>query len=812
MRRYRKLITTYGNGVALWGNAEKLLAGILAMILLIVNPVIAFPSKQPSYEQAVARWPDMRRPVTFLGCKDHPDEFGVMWNGNLSTTTRTLVDADRRLFRDREDDSLQVSFSIGEKPNFQNRDVEDGSTDPSLAEGYLPITQVRLKKDDVVLLQEAFASGEQAGGTAAWNAPVFLRVRFTVEQAGTSASPIRLWAQMAKNHTRYAMSTRRNVRIDFVAPEYGRKLQVVGNSLVDSRGLVVMLAEQGFRFHSKLPEALNSVALEVSQLDRNVCEFSLPRKTGAVLDLIFPFLPVPEEKITSIRRVDCAKAREAIVKFWKGEIARGMQVYVPEEPLNNLWRFSVPLSFVTADAYPNGDRVLKTSPHHYEAYWVTPMSMNLQELMQRGYLEEVAAYLDPFLDSERRRPVPNTGSSFSSIKGFISGPSEHLAIGWVSDHGAILWAASEYFLLTRDQKFLDRWLPTMLEGLEWIAREREYTKRGGGLGAGLMPAGRATDAEMQSNFVWSDAWVYRGLAAVSRVLQAINHRAASRWARERDDYRATFQKIFKDAIQRTIRWTDPSGAQIPFVPWELSQTNADNLHQFYLDTGPMFLGVAGLADPGDEIMTWAMKWLTEGPDSKRYNPDWSDHSERPSLRFEMPSGEPCYSWNIYLRFLRNEREKFLEGFYSLCAGAVSRKFLGGVESRDGIQALPVMNAVIANHLRNMLIFEDEGSRGIHLLRNSPGSWLRAGKQIRVERAETYFGRMGYKVSSLGEQIEAEIESPSRERLDWVRLHLHHPEGRPIRGASVNGMAVSPISSNIVEIKNPSGTLKVIVQF
>ena len=800
------------------GFEEKMIARILSAILLITTPaaafqVIALPSGEPSYEQAVARWPDQRRPIAFLGCKDHPDEFAIMWNGNLSLTTNMLTDADKRLFRDRMDDSLQVSFSIGDKPHFENRDVEDGSTEPSLMEGYLPITRVTLKKNDVVLLQEAFAVNERGGGTAAWNAPTFLRVRFTVQQTGTGASPIRLWAQMAKSHTSYAMSTRRNVRINPVAPAYSRKLRAVGDSLQDSRGLVVMLAEQGFQFYPELPDALNSVALRESQLDRNLCEFQLPRKAGAVLDLIFPYLPVSEEKATSVRRLGFEQARQLIVKFWKDEITKGMQVEVPEEPLNNLWRFSVPLSFITADAYPNGDRVLKLSPRNYEAYWVTPNAMNLQELIQRGYLEEVAAYLNPFLDAERRRPVPNTGSSFSSTKGFISGPNEHVAISWVSDHGAILWAASEYYLLTRDQKFLDRWLPTMLDGLEWIAHERERTKLRGGKDAGLMPPGRATDAEMQSNFVWSDAWTYRGLAAVCHVLEAINHKEASRWVRERDDYRATFQKAFRDQIQQTIRWTDPSGAQIPFVPWELSQSNADNLHQFYLDTGPMFLGVAGLVDPGDETMTWAMKWLTEGPDSNRAYPDWSDYSERPSLPFEMSSVEPCYSWNVYLRFLRNEREKFLEGFYSLAAGAVSRKFLGGVETRDGIQALPVMNAVINNHLRNMLIFEDEGGRGIHLLRNTPSAWLVAGKQIRVERAETYFGRMSYKISTLSAQrIEAEIQSPSRERADWIRLYLRHPGGKPIRSASVNGLPLTPVSVDVLEIKNPSGILKVVVEY
>jgi hypothetical protein len=546
-------------------------------------------------------------------------------------------------------------------------------------------------------------------------------------------------------------------------------------------------------------------------MDRNVAEFEIPGQQGAGVELILPFLPASEALIAGARRLSHQAAREAVKRCWNNEIGRGMQVQVPEQALNNIWRFTVPLSFMTADRYPNGDRVLKTSSHHYEAYWPTPMSMNVVDLAARGYGEAVTAYLTPFLDKERYRPVPNTGASFYSTRGFISGPGEHLLISWVGDHGAILWAASEYYLLTRDQRFLERWLPAMLEGLEWIAREREYTRMRGGPAAGLMPAGRGTDDERQANFVWVDAWIYRGLESVCRVLSATGHRDAARWARERDDYRATFQKALRAQIQRTFTWTDRTGERIPFVPWELSQTNADNLHIFYLDGGPMFLGVAGLEDPDADTMTWAMKWLNEGPDAGTASPDWSDFSDRPSLRFEMSSVEPCYSWNVFLRFLRNEREKFLEGFYSLAAGAVSRRFLGGSEHRDGIQNLPVMNAVVCTHLRNMLLREN--GRGLELLRNAPSSWFLPGREIRVSGGETYFGAAGYHLKSVSaRRMEAEIDTPARERPAWIRLHLFHPEGRALRSATSNGAAARVLSATALEIPDPPGKLKIVAEF
>jgi hypothetical protein len=784
----------------------------VAILIVTVICVGAAFSEEPSYEQALARWADTTRPIAFLGCKDHPDEFGVMWNGNLTLASPALIDGDLRMFKDRKDESLQVSFSFGDKPDFQGRDREDGSAEPSLAEGYLPMTQVKIRKNDVVLKQEAFVSSSD--GTClvgAWNDPVFLRVRFTVLEAGKGSSPIHLWAQFARNHTHYAMREVSNVRIQFVAPLYPRTLQQSGNALQDSRGLVLMASPQGFKFHQELPAALDSIAARESQLDRNVCEFTLQRSVGSSVELVLPFVATAPDKVAAVRPQGFPEAHQSVAKSWKSEISRGMQIEVPEEPLNNLWRFNVPLSFMTADSYPNGDHILKTASHGYEALWTTPNSINMVDLIRRGYFEEVAAYIAPLLDMSRQQAVPNTGVSFSSSRGFLGSPSDYMAINWVTDNGAALWAASEYYLMSRDEKFLARSLPAMLESLEWIARERGRTKLRGGSAAGLMPAGRFTDAENQANFFWNDAWTYRGLSSVCRVLDAIGHKDAARWAGERDEYRSMFRKTFAEQVQRTNRWQDKSGAWLQFIPFRLGQVAMEDPQYFYLDAGPMMLGVAGLIDPKDETMTWAMKWLTEGPNSAG-DPDWQDWTRPASLRYEMSSLEPCYSWNIHLRFLRGEREKFLEGVYSLAAGSVTRRYLGGYEHRNGIQALPVTNSALDTHLRNMLVIEDEGGQGLELLRNSPSAWLRPEKRIRVDRAQTWFGPLNFRVTSSAARVEAEIETPARKAPQWIRIYLNHPEGKALRSVTVNGAPVAPAAANSVDIRNPAGTLKVVAEF
>jgi hypothetical protein len=768
---------------------------------------------EPSYERAAALWPDIRRPITFVGCKDHSDEFAVMWNGNISTQTATATDADRKLFAQRSGESLQLTFSLGERPRFETRDQEDGSTTPSLREGYLPVAEIERRENGLDVAEQAFASDAHGSCvTEHWDSRVYLRLRFTIRAAGTGSGPVKIWAQIAPNHTSYNTSARRNIRIIPVAPDYPRALRQEGSRLLDSRGLAVMSANRAFRFHSRLEPPAASIAVRELHLDRNVAEFELPRAQGATVELVIPFVPAPASEVEAVGRMSHEQALVSLTHCWRREIGRGMQISVPDAALNDLWKFAGVLSFITADGYPNGEKILKTGPHQYEACWPTLMAMNVAALTRMGYSNDVAPYLRPFLDARRRRPVPNTGASYLSATGFLSGPGEHIAISWISDHGAILWAASDYYLITRDSGFLEQWLPVLLDGVDWIAREREQTRRAGGPGAGLMPPGRATDEEMQSNFVWNDAWTYRGLDAVCRLLKTIGHPGAERCERERLDYRDVFQKAFRNQVRRTLRWVDPRGAEIPFIPWELSQKGTESLHAFYLDTGPMVLGATGLMDPNDETMTWAMQWLTEGPDAGKGSPDWSDWKERPSLRYEMSSAEPAHSWNIALRFLRNERIPFLEGFYSLAAGAVSRKFQGGVETRDGINSVPLTNAVLATHLRNMLVFESPEEGSLEILRNSPSAWLSPGREVRVENAPTYFGETTFRIRSTSSGVEADVQLPKRNPVRTFKLHLVDPRGRPLRKVLVNGTAAPLDGPDTVKIELPPATLKIIAEF
>jgi hypothetical protein len=88
----------------------------------------------------------------------------VMWNGNVSATPGDLItEADLRLFTKAKEEAELISFSIGEHPSFEHRRDDDGSTEPSLLEGDLPVSEVKMRSGDTVLLEEALVVDSLAG-------------------------------------------------------------------------------------------------------------------------------------------------------------------------------------------------------------------------------------------------------------------------------------------------------------------------------------------------------------------------------------------------------------------------------------------------------------------------------------------------------------------------------------------------------------------------------------------------------------------------------------------------------------------------
>lgn len=368
--------------------------------------------------------------------------------------------------------------------------------------------------------------------------------------------------------------------------------------------------------------------------------------------------------------------------------------------------------------------------------------------------------------------------------------------GWRTDHEApVLWTdwgrsafgdaqaagvslrQSEHALLTGDEKFIEEYVPAIVKSCEWIRDARKNTGHGGV--EGILPGAVATDEGKQVQAIWNDGWNYKGLITAVRLLKRIKHARASEFEAEARDYRQRFRAAYVEAARHTPTWLDAAGKLHSRPPRNLSGDKSWGLdHAFYLDCGPLFLVFAGLMDAEEDLMRTARLWFREGPPRKTYK-DNGQCWQPASLRHEISSCEPCYSWVYFHSWQMGDRPRFLEAMYSLYTGAASRQTHTVCETRGGITG--VTPCLPGAWLVRLAVVDDQiRDNELHLLRLCPLAWLTTDKEASFERLPTEFGPLTLKVKLADGGKTLRVAFSPRFRITPQRVMLHVP---PLEGLS-----------------------------
>ena len=89
-------------------------------------------------------------------------------------------------------------------------------------------------------------------------------------------------------------------------------------------------------------------------------------------------------------------------------------------------------------------------------------------------------------------------------------------------------------------------------------------------------------------------------------------------------------------------------------------------------------------------------------------------------------------------------------------------------------------------MRNMLVCERGNDLELGL--GVPRAWMQHGKQIKIERAATWFGKVDLDIQSKADadQVDARVRLAVTDAPRVIWLRLRHPQNKPIRAATVNG--------------------------
>lgn len=787
---------------------------------------------EPSFERALSSWPEMGQQVTFLGLTHCPTKFQIYWNGAISCFLGwdcfgNIFPTQKNLTERYQDDQLHLTFGFSNPLKFNLNDR--GAVNQSLYNNHFPIVITCWEDNGFRYTITTFATALNPKEINSIPEQTLLLARVTVERINkTTNNSAYLWL----NFSGYKCLIWPKEQLEDKFPTYSRKLFLEKNFIYDEnnqlRARIIAENPASLTFYDQYPsEKITSPELHLADqkgLLTNLLGLKLPfgnqQKISVILTL--PYFPIETKFKTWLNR-DFNFELEKTLVYWKKEYAYDTKIITPELLVNNVYQSGLHRIYITTDTdKTTGTLYAKSSPAWYETIWANLAIMTAIALDYRGHHNEAEQYLEPFLNWQGVIEPPNMNGALK--EGFFAPPIEYSAIPWVSNHGWTLWGLAEHYKITHDKPWLDRIVPQLIAGCDWIVRERNRTKvllSSGGkpAGDGLLPSGTVSDDKGQGQYVSTDAHCYRGLKAVADILLDIKHPEADRLIQEAEAYRADIRDAIERAITNSEKVKLHNEDKIPYVPTEIHQTkppefNPDDFWPYinYVDTGPLYLADANILDSDSEIINWILRFEKEYPVTELKNEisvdeNWCFSIKEPGtvpaylLRHGISVIEPFYTPQSTVYFNRDETENYLEIFYNQLAAAISHRTLTPIENRFGVWNLPWADAEYLKMLRRMLV-QEKGNE-LQLLNAIPRLWLADNKSTQVQNLPTYFGQISFTVHSKisSGKIRLTLNPPLRNPPELIAIRLRHPLKKEIRQVALNKKDWKDFTAEHIVLKN-----------
>lgn len=474
--------------------------------------------------------------------------------------------------------------------------------------------------------------------------------------------------------------------------------------------------------------------------------------------------PQDQETLLALRH---AEARLQTLRFWLDYEEQGARFRVPEEAVNNLFRANLWHALRLPRRHGGAEAGVKIDlPYSNFAYdqngipWPVNQSVYVDYMIYdlRGYH---AIAQEELLAMFRENQEPD-----GRVRGFAD---------WGVYTPSMLYAVSRNFALSQDRAALESLLPYTLKAMDWCLQEIQRTAGRPDTARGLVWA-PLNDGTGEGAWAFTQAYIYAGLDAFGRVLNEIGHPRAAECQAAAAGFRRSVDQAFGAATMRSplVQLRDHTWS--PYVPCE-ALTPRRLLEQWYaadVDTGATHL-LRLEALPSQGVLADALI---------------NDHEDNLFLNGWGMANEPVYNPLSTAYLLRDDPQAVIRGFYSFMACGFSHRALEPVEHRwywGQYFGPPSTDGAWFDIYRHMLIRE-MADDALFLAQATPRKWLENGKQISVQNAPCYFGKLSFTISSHVDEgrIQADITMPGSRPPRSLFLRLRHPQAKPIQSVTVNG--------------------------
>ncbi len=263
------------------------------------------------------------------------------------------------------DNGTPVRFRVG-PDQFLFGGLLDRVTQPTLAEGWLPIAEIRY----------LHPSPMQPGGNVPLAQP-------------TPRVPAEIYRLEAFAATEAALASNGVVFVKFdlvqgtngyiaVEADAARPLKLQNGHMLDDQGRVLALFDATWKWEA--PRAVARLS------------------PGTAATLAIPTRPLDPSSPLALTPATYSEQREACAGTWRSLLAQGMSVQTPEPYVNNAWRHLICQNFELI----SGDRIHYSAGNQYDKLYVSEGSDAALALLVWGYETDVRRLLVPLFDFTRK--------------------------------------------------------------------------------------------------------------------------------------------------------------------------------------------------------------------------------------------------------------------------------------------------------------------------------------------------------------------------------------------------------------------------
>ena len=660
---------------------------------------------------------------------------------NLRGGTRTWPDV-----------GIPLQFRVG-SDEFLFGTLRDRVTEPALAEGWLPIPEIRYTHRTAVHSEGMVPLAPSREPTP----PEIYRLEAFASTAPELAPDCVVFVRFDLVQGVAGVVT---VTLEAPAP-----LTFADGRLADASGRVVAIFDSSWK------------------RERGRMVARLP--AGSAVTLAVPTVPLDPARTVAVSPAAYAEQRAHCVATWKALLGRGMAVEVPEPLVNHAWRSSLVQSFQLI----NHGQLRYSTGNQYDQIYAAEGSDAVMALLDWGYAPEVRRLIEPLFDFTRPGLELHQASfKLNNLVRYVWQTRDTSAVPqlrsrWETEIDRFVRGRTGPGGLYPKERYCGD-IATPVQSLNVNTKAWRALRDFGALLAELgeaAAAGRYLD----------DAAAFRPV-----VLQAIE-RAVDRSTTPPfvpialDGGEPAHQPILHYRIGAywniIIGYALGSGI---FPPGSEAETWIPRYQEQH---GGIFLGL--VKSGGAQFNFWT--------NDQRINPLYGVRYTLDTLRRDDPERALLSLYGLLAQGLT--RQTFIggEGCTLVPVDAEGRFFFCPPNSAS--------SGYLLTTLRHLLVqdwdLDDDGRPDtLRLLFGTSRRWLEDGKSLRIERAPTAFGEVSVAVRSrlAAGEILAEVDLPARQRPARTLLRLRVPDGWRITGAQAGAVALAPDAQGTVDLSTLAG--------